>query len=70
MEVFIFMNGSGEFLCKNGSKVYTSKNDIDRMLTYRTKNIAKRIKNDTHYWEYRNIDIDNFIIKKVELGFV
>lgn len=63
------MDDDGDFLCKKQSKVYSSRNDIDKMLTYRNYIKAEQMKNDQHYWNHRNINIDNFSIVKIELSF-
>ena len=69
MKVYILMNADGAYICKNNGKVYISDSELDRMNTYRTKKQAEHVVADKHYWDYRNININSFVITPIELGY-
>lgn len=70
MKVYILMNSNRDFICKNNGKVYISDSELDRVNTYRNKTQAENIVADKRYWEYRNIDINSFVITPIELSFI
>ena len=71
MKLFVFMNKDNEMLCRKGNNnkvMYTSKTEVDRMLTYRRYAQALSTKKDKHYFLYRNIDISDFCIVLIDIN--
>jgi hypothetical protein len=69
LKVYILMSADGAYICKKNGKVYISNTDLDKVNTYKSeKQAEKRIK-DKRYWDYRNININSFVITPIELYF-
>ena len=67
MKIWVFMNNKNEFLVKSKGKIYPSKTELDRIISYRIESQSRNylLKND--YWLYRGIDITKYDLVQIRL---